>query len=138
VQWRTVEGHDRPYEATNEIVTFILFIEHGFGVPSIFFRGLVFYWGIQAHHLTPNSTLHISIFVHLCEIFLGIKPHFNLFRHLFHLKPEPNAREIDEVGGVGLHLRQEMEKKYLCYSLYIKKYWTGRQVGFILETMPQH
>ena len=28
--------------------------------------------GFQVHHLTPNSTLHISIFVHLCEAFLGI------------------------------------------------------------------
>jgi hypothetical protein len=25
--------------------------------------------------------------VHLCEAFLGIEPHFELFRFLFHLKP---------------------------------------------------
>ena len=37
--------------------------------------------GIQVHHLTPNSILHISIFVHLYEAFLGIEPHFDLFQH---------------------------------------------------------
>jgi hypothetical protein len=24
------------------------------------------------NHLTPNGVLHLSVFVHLCEIFLGI------------------------------------------------------------------
>ena len=55
-----------------------------------------FNWGIQAHHLTPNSILHIAIFVHLCVAFLGIEHHFNLFQHLFHLKPQPSANEITE------------------------------------------
>jgi hypothetical protein len=39
------------------------------------------------NHLNPNSVLHIAIFVHLCEAFLGIELHFDLFYYLFHLKP---------------------------------------------------
>ena len=70
--------------------------------PLLFFRGLLHHWEIQAHHLTPNSILYISIFVHLCEAYIGIEPHFNLFQHLFHLKPQPNATTIDVVGGAGL------------------------------------
>ena len=38
-------------------------------------------------NLAPNSFVHMSVFVHLCEAFLGIEPHFDLFLHLFHLKP---------------------------------------------------
>ena len=35
------------------------------------------------HH---NIILHISIFIHFCEAYLRILPHFNLFHHLFWLK----------------------------------------------------
>jgi hypothetical protein len=46
---------------------------------SDFLHGLLFHYGIQLHHLNPNWILHIAIFVHFCEAFLGIEPHFNLF-----------------------------------------------------------
>ena len=44
--------------------------------------------------LPPNSFVHISVFVHLCEAFLGIEPHFDLFRHLFHRKPQPSSASV--------------------------------------------
>ncbi|KAK1697107.1 hypothetical protein QYE76_013804 [Lolium multiflorum] len=31
---------------------------------------------LKLHQLTPNSILHISIFITLCEFFLGIHPHW--------------------------------------------------------------
>lgn len=34
---------------------------------------------------TPNSFLQLSVFVNLCEAYLGIEPHFDLFRYFFHL-----------------------------------------------------
>ena len=73
--------------------------------------------GFQVHHLTPNSTLHISIFVHLCEAFLGIGPHFDLFQYFFHLKPHPNESKVDVVGGAGLQFRQGRKTKYIPYEL---------------------
>ena len=88
----------------------------GFPV-SDFFRGLLHYWGVQVHHLTPNSILHISIFVHLCEAFLGIEPHFDLFQYFFHLKPHSNDSKIDVVGGAGLQFRQGKQPKYIPYDL---------------------
>ena len=91
VQWRPALGKDHPYENTGEIVAFTSFLERGLGFPcSSFFSGLLRYYRIQLHHLTPNSFVHISIFVHLCEAFLGIESHFELFRFLFHLKPQPD------------------------------------------------
>ena len=72
---------DDPYENTGEIIAFTSYLERGLGFPcSSFFSGLMRYYRIQLHHLTPNSFVHISIFVHLCEDFLGIEPHFELFR----------------------------------------------------------
>ena len=66
-------------EETNMSFSFLMF----FGVSVFLF--LIFSprpsssLGVQVHHLTPNLIIHISIFVHLCEAFLGIEPHFDLF-----------------------------------------------------------
>ena len=69
------------------------------------------------HHLTPNSFVHLSVFIHLCEAFLGIEPHFELFRFLFHVKPQIDSFVLDVVGGVGLPLRQRKDREYISYSL---------------------
>ena len=100
IQWRPALGDARLYENTSEIVGFLPYFDRGLGLPcSNFFSGLLYYYGIQLHHLTPNSFVHISIFVHLCEAFLDMEPHFDLFRHLFQLKPQPSSARLDVVGG---------------------------------------
>ena len=104
-----------------EIIAFAPYLEWGLGFPcSSFFSGLLRYYRTQLHHLTPNSFVHISIFVHLCEAFLGIEPHFELFRFILHLKPQPNSYDLDVVGGAGLQLRQGKEKVYIPYKLSSK------------------
>ncbi|KAK1649499.1 hypothetical protein QYE76_067304 [Lolium multiflorum] len=58
-------------------VTFIDHLIHGLSTPiHEFLRGLLFVYGIQLYQLTPNSILHISIFITLCECFLGTHPHW--------------------------------------------------------------
>ena len=80
IQWLAGEGEDYPFEGTLETVVFRDFVERGIAVPvSKFFHALLHFWGIQLHHLTPQSILHLSIFTHFCEAFLGILPHFHLF-----------------------------------------------------------
>jgi hypothetical protein len=44
--------------------------------------------------------------VHFCEAFVGIKPHWILFRK-FHLKPQPSANNPRVVGGVGIQMRED-------------------------------
>jgi len=118
IQWRPALGRDHPYENTGEVVAFTSFLERGLGFPcSSFFSGLLRYYKIQLHHLTPIFFVHISIFVHLCEAFLGIEPHFELFRYLFHLKPQPDSFVLDVVGGAGLQLRQWKDREYISYKL---------------------
>jgi len=114
-------GKNLPYENTGEIVAFAPYLERGLGFPcSILLSGLLRYYRIQLHHSTSNSFVHISIFVHLCESFLGIEPHFELFRFLFHLKPQPDLYVLDVVGGAGLQLRQRKDRVYIPYSLSSK------------------
>ena len=114
IQWRPALGEDRPYENMGEIIAFACYFERGLGLPcSFFFSGLLRYYRIHLHHLTPNSFVQISIFVHLCKAFLGIDPHFELFRFLFHLKLQPDSYILDVVGGTGLQLRQRKDRIYI-------------------------
>src|SRR5436190_19330285 len=86
--------------------TFTSFFYWGFSLPtSSFFRGLLYFYGIELVNLNPNSILQISAFIYLCEVFLGVRPHFNLFRYLFALKLTQKSVQINVVGGAGLQLR---------------------------------
>ena len=71
----------------DELVVFEDYFYHGFGVRiHPFLRGLIDYYGISLCTLSPNSILHISVFIHFYKAYLGIQPHFDLFHHLFCLK----------------------------------------------------
>ena len=117
IQWRVGEGEDYPFEGTLETVVFRDFVERGLALPmSEFFYALLQFWGIQLHHLTPQSILHLFIFTHFCEAFLGILPHFHLFQHFFILVPVPNATKPAVIGGCELILRPKTRDEYLAYD----------------------
>jgi hypothetical protein len=58
--------------------------------------------GIEYLNLNPNGIFHTAVFVHFCEAFLGIKPHWILFRKFFRVKPQPSANNPRVVGGAGI------------------------------------
>jgi hypothetical protein len=67
-------------------VMFLAFLLRGLSFPAHeLLCGLLFVYGVQLHQLTPNSILHIACFITLCESFLGIEPHFLLWKFLFRL-----------------------------------------------------
>jgi hypothetical protein len=77
--WRICRGVTVPTEDTHESVIYVPFLIRGLALPiSPFFRGLLDFYHLNLTHLNPNSILQVSIFVHLCEAFLGILPHFGL------------------------------------------------------------
>jgi hypothetical protein len=88
--WRTAAGDPYPMEKNpDEIPMFTQFAERKLSLPtSDFFKGLLGYYGIEYLNLNPNGIFHASVFVHFCEAFLGIKPHWILFRKFFRLKPQ--------------------------------------------------
>nr|AAK43494.2 gypsy-type retrotransposon RIRE2 protein [Oryza sativa Japonica Group] len=119
IGWRPACGEAFPSPDTHEVVVFSHFFYGGFALPtSKFFRGILSFYGISLHHLNPNSIVHIANFVHVCEAFLGIKPHFALFRRIFFLKPQPNKSKPCVVGGAGFQLRGTLSQKY--FSMPIK------------------
>jgi hypothetical protein len=46
-------------------------------------RALLHYYGVELHNFNPNSIAQADIFAAVCEGFLGIDPHWNLWTHLF-------------------------------------------------------
>jgi hypothetical protein len=97
-------------------VMFLAFLLRGFSLPAHeFLRGLLFVYGVQLHQLTPNSLLHIAYFVTLCESFLGIEPHFLLWRSIFRLRPNVDFAKKPELGGAVVSVRPEAQ--YLEFSM---------------------
>jgi hypothetical protein len=97
-------------------VMFLAFLLRGFSLPAHeFLRGLLFVYGVQLHQLTPNSLLHIACFVTLCESFLGIEPHFTLWRSIFRLRPNVSLAKKPELGGAVVSVRPEAQ--YLEFSM---------------------
>jgi hypothetical protein len=87
--WRAAVGDPYPMEKSeDEIPMFVRFAEHGLALPaSEFFKGLLGYYGVEYVNLNPNSIFHTTVFIHFCEAFLGIKPHWILFQKFFRVKP---------------------------------------------------
>jgi hypothetical protein len=87
-------------ENVDEIVSFYHFSERGLALPTCsFFRGLLYFYGLELQHLNLNSICHIAIFIHFCEAFLGIEPYWDLFRYLFRVKPQPTSKNPSTVGA---------------------------------------
>ena len=87
VGWHLACGESFPTPHGDELVVFEDYFYHGFGVLiHPFLHGLIDYYGISLCNLGPNSILHVSIFIHFSKSYLGILPHFDLFRHFFCLK----------------------------------------------------
>jgi len=92
-----------------------------------FLRKLLHYYGIALCHLNPNSILHLAIFINLCEAYLGIDAHFNLFRYFFCLKPFSGSGAPKVVGGVYLVLQDGMASEYITVPLNSSmKGWNAR------------
>jgi hypothetical protein len=117
--WRVAAGDPYPMEKNpDEILMFARFVERGLALPaSDFFKGLLKYHGIEYLNLNPNGIFQVSVFVHFCEAFVGIKPHWVLFRKFSRLKPQPSANDPRVVGGASIQMREDAAKQYLTYKL---------------------
>jgi len=136
--WRAPEGESYPDPRAGEIVVFEDFFQEGFGVPvHPFLQGLLLYYEIGICNLHPNSILLISTFIHLCEAYVGIEPHFDLFQYIFCLRKKGAVGGSKIAGGVYLNLRDGMKNRYLScpwntsLTEWYKKWFCD--VGYIPE-----
>ena len=75
-----VRSEVEPRPKKNEVVSFIPFHLLGFGVSAHpLLRWLLYYYRLCLHDLTPEGILHFLVFIMLCEGFLGILAHYDLW-----------------------------------------------------------
>ena len=67
------EGQIIPTPEPGERVVFLPHFLRGLGFPlHPFMRGMMFFYGLDFHDLAPNSLLHISTFIVVCEALLRV------------------------------------------------------------------
>jgi hypothetical protein len=94
------------------------FLIRGLALPvSPFFRGLLVFYCLNLTHLNPNFVLQIVVFVHLYEAFLGILPHFGLWKYLYHCRPGMAGGQHQLVGDASLELHRGRKAEYLDIPL---------------------
>ena len=79
-------------------------------------RGLLYAYGIQLHDLTPNGVLHIACFFVLCECFLGVHPHWGLWKAIFNVKRNMGGGGTYPTGGFGIQVRGDTSSFLLKQS----------------------
>jgi hypothetical protein len=111
-EWMAPGSEADPTPPPGYVASFIPFHERGFGVPaSCFMQALLHYYGVELHNFNPNSIAQVDIFAAVCEGFLGIDPHWDLWTHLFSAEFFATSMEVKKVrmavrvGGCTLQLR---------------------------------
>jgi hypothetical protein len=74
----------------------------------IFLHSLLQFYDSELHHLTPSGILHMVAFVTLCEDYMGIEPHFNLWNYFFcaWLRQGSDV-DMAVLGRVDIYVRSE-------------------------------
>lgn len=135
VGWEAQEGRMYPKVEPHTMPVFTWYFLRGLGLPICsFLKGLLHYYSLELPHLNPNSILQIAVFMHLCEAFLGIAPHFNLWRYLYLCKHQIREGSHQHVGGAGFQLRDHRKSVYLDLPLpQTNKDWTDK--WFVMENI---
>ena len=73
--WCPADSEPYPMSHTNELVVFKDYFWRGLGLSvHPFLWDLLEFWGVSLCNIHPNTILHISVFIHFCEVYLGILP----------------------------------------------------------------
>ena len=123
LEWIAPSVNNRePNPPLGYVVCFLSFLDRGFGTSaSRLIRAILHFYEVELHNLNPNSMMQAAVFATVCEGFLGVPPHWNLWLHLF--KADMSARyEGGEkiplrVGGCTLQLRQARSHQYIWSTM---------------------
>jgi hypothetical protein len=95
---------------------FVFFVAYALAglVPSHFsFLTLLEYYGLQLQHISPNSITLVTIFVHFCEMFMGVRPSVRLFRCFFVMKAVSQHPSL--IDDYYFQCRTQGHARYIAY-----------------------
>jgi hypothetical protein len=85
-RWQVEPSATMPAPLDEEVVILKSHIDCGLSLPpSYFLKGVLWHYRLQLHHIAPNSFTALAGFVALCEGYLGINPHRDLFCLYFNI-----------------------------------------------------
>jgi hypothetical protein len=97
---------------SGDFVLFAAYALVGLVLPlSSFFLTLLEYYRLRLQHLSPNSIALVAIFVHLCEMFVGVRPSVRLFRRFFVLKVASQSPQL--LDGYYFQRRTLVHARYI-------------------------
>jgi hypothetical protein len=95
---------------------FVFFVTYALArlVPTLssFFLTLLEYYGLQLQHLSLNSIALVAIFIHLCEMYVGVQPSVRLFQRFFVLKAASPCLSL--IGGYYFQRRTPGHARYIA------------------------
>jgi hypothetical protein len=96
-----------PVQVRGYVVACAAFYEQWFGAPSHqFLRSLLYLYGLERHHLTSSGVLNMVAFVTLCEAYMGVEPHFNLWNYFFRAQlQQGSGAEMAALGNEDIFVR---------------------------------
>jgi len=130
--WIAPRSETTPKPLSGYAISLARLHERGFGVPAgRFICALCHHNGVELHNFAPNAFSQATVFVAVCEGYLGISVHWELWRHLFRgeLYTEfvsAGVRRPIRVGSLTLQLRGSRKDLYIPSKMTTKNSEWGR------------
>jgi hypothetical protein len=96
----------------------------------------LYYYNLELVHLVPNSITVLSTFIHFCEAYLGISPHFLLWRYFFYVKR--TGKRSGPVGAVMFSLRSGLKVEWIDTDLPNNTAGWRSEWFYIVDQLPRH
>ena len=116
-EWIAPGLEPKPVAREGYVVSFVSFHKRGLRVPAHeFLRRLLARWEVELHQLTPNGVYILSVFIALCEGWLGIEPNWELFKYFFIAKIQyavGGNKTPAECGAVMIQPRPKTQRKFI-------------------------
>jgi hypothetical protein len=91
-------------------VMFLSFLLRGFlSLPTNFFVGFFSFTACSCISSRPIPPSMLRAFITLCEAFLGIDPHWGLWKRILYLRCNASKEEIHDVGGAIVGVRSDAQ-----------------------------
>ncbi|KAM0911980.1 hypothetical protein ACQ4PT_013105 [Festuca glaucescens] len=133
-RWRMPGNEEIPLPEKGEFVVFVSFLERGLSFPtSQFLRRLLSYYNIQISDLGPHSIQQISLFVALCEGYLGCPPYFPLWLAIFHGRVARENKKGPLVAVGGITFQVKASESFIDFELPKKAQADWRKFWFYMK-----